>query len=653
MIVEKIQFYFDSRGKQDKPVELPLQKINLFVGPNNSGKSLALKELKRFFEKENYPRKLPDFHSVKRLKVCSNEVVFKFIKEKIEEDFSISDFDSSEFAQELLKKTSEDVSKKKVMKNVKKIFDLFLGFVLQGGEDKKLKNLIQSQKINLDVVSQLVNKRKIFKKILVSLEAKLNKLLRDDSLGDLKISYPEESTIFLFLNSYIFLLYQKDKQNYISKLWNKKIIDPTGYITEIPCAYLPFHEIYASKPFPTTLNNMPAFEIVKQLKSIQELIYKKLGIRISIDFHSQQPTIRICKEELDENLQLSLSEESKKFFDSQQRLLESGDGIQMIVKLILRVFTTQERLFLLDEPDIFLHPPYAKQLGHILTSHSKEYESQFFIATHNQNLLQGFLEAEGEVNIFRMTYINQVPKIHLLDNKQLQHILKDVNFRFSGILEAIFSNAVILVEGEGDRKIYYLALEVYLNKKPEERIYGLTFVYAGGKNNIPEAAHYLQSIGLPKAIILDADALVDDTIPNIFNKCDLEGKESIKNLKEKFCEKVREEEKLENNDKLEKFLKENGVNSLKKSSKDAFDTLNHLLEKRNIFIVPTGTLENTVPELWKNIKDNNGIKEEKKKQAWQTQVIQKLIDEESNFCSQLLDFISLVNKKLKESLLQT
>ena len=151
---------------------------------------------------------------------------------------------------------------------------------------------------------------------------------------------------------------------------------------------------------------------------------------------------------------------------------------------MFKIYSSRNSLFLLDEPDVFLHPPYARKLGSILASHSKDFNSQFFIATHNQNLLQGFLESGEDVNVFRFSYKNKTPKLNKLESNDLQNMLKNPRLRFSGILESIFSDGVILVEGEHDRRVYYQALELYLNFHPEERIDRLNFVYSDGKPNI-------------------------------------------------------------------------------------------------------------------------------------------------------------------------
>ncbi|WP_338330138.1 AAA family ATPase [Commensalibacter sp. Nvir] len=55
---------------------------------------------------------------------------------------------------------------------------------------------------------------------------------------------------------------------------------------------------------------------------------------------------------------------------------------------------------LIDEIEVFLHPPQIVGLGKIL---AQEIKRQLIIATHSSNIMKGFLdETQGNVRIIRL-----------------------------------------------------------------------------------------------------------------------------------------------------------------------------------------------------------------------------------------------------------
>src|SRR5690625_5482020 len=88
---------------------------------------------------------------------------------------------------------------------------------------------------------------------------------------------------------------------------------------------------------------------------------------------------------------------------SQYQILDDqGDGYKSFAGVILSLLLSKNRVVLLDEPEAFLHPAQARQLGYWIAEHSTEIDGQIIVATHNSNFLSGILASSQEVDIYRL-----------------------------------------------------------------------------------------------------------------------------------------------------------------------------------------------------------------------------------------------------------
>lgn len=78
---------------------------------------------------------------------------------------------------------------------------------------------------------------------------------------------------------------------------------------------------------------------------------------------------------------------------------------------------------LIDEPEAFLHPPLARQVGELIGDFGDE--KQIFGSTHSVEVLKGILLKSSDVNVIRITqpetYKNQ---INILDKGILKKLYK-------------------------------------------------------------------------------------------------------------------------------------------------------------------------------------------------------------------------------------
>ena len=90
-----------------------------------------------------------------------------------------------------------------------------------------------------------------------------------------------------------------------------------------------------------------------------------------------------------------------------------GDGIRSVLGMISAIVSVKKPVILLDEPEAFLHPPQALQLGEMI-SELVEPSQQIFIATHSADFLRGLLSSTRDAVIIHLDRIADITKANAL-----------------------------------------------------------------------------------------------------------------------------------------------------------------------------------------------------------------------------------------------
>ena len=114
-----------------------------------------------------------------------------------------------------------------------------------------------------------------------------------------------------------------------------------------------------------------------------------------------------------------------------------GDGIRSVLGMISAIVSVKKPVILLDEPEAFLHPPQALQLGEII-SELVEPSQQIFIATHSADFLRGLLSSTRDAVIIHLDRITDITKANVLDPATLDQIVTDPLLSSSRVLEGMF-----------------------------------------------------------------------------------------------------------------------------------------------------------------------------------------------------------------------
>lgn len=180
---------------------------------------------------------------------------------------------------------------------------------------------------------------------------------------------------------------------------------------------------------------------------------------------------------------------------------DQGDGFKSFAGVVLSLLLSRHRIVLLDEPEAFLHPAQARQLGNWIARHARTIPGQIVVATHNSNFLAGILSAEQDVDIYRLDRTGDTTTFKPIPADVTRNLATSPVLSSQRILEAIFHKGVVVCEGDSDRAVYQSIASVDLGREE------FLFVHAHNKQTIPAVVDLLSSAGIPTRAIADIDIL--------------------------------------------------------------------------------------------------------------------------------------------------
>ena len=188
------------------------------------------------------------------------------------------------------------------------------------------------------------------------------------------------------------------------------------------------------------------------------------------------------------------------------KLEEQGDGVRSLAGLLINLMMPNYSMFLIDEPEAFLHPPQARTLGSILPELLQD--KQAFISTHSIDLIKGLLtSARDRVKIIRITRDGDTNRVKPLGQDDLDTIWNDPIMRYSNMIDCLFYEHTLLCESDSDCQLYALALD-YLKERNGQRSDTL-FIHCGGKGRMHLISAELKALGVDYRIIPDLDVFND------------------------------------------------------------------------------------------------------------------------------------------------
>jgi hypothetical protein len=194
-----------------------------------------------------------------------------------------------------------------------------------------------------------------------------------------------------------------------------------------------------------------------------------------------------------------------------------GDGMRAFAGVLLYTSTGGESLLLIDEPEAFLHPPQARELGRLLVSDTRV-DRQLIVATHSGDVLRGCLDAgRTNVRVARIRRDGGINRVKQLDNASIAALWSDPLLRYSNILDGLFHERVIVCESDSDARFYAAMTDVLFDGELRDRRKpDLMFAQCGGKDRLPLVVRALRALDVPVVAVADFDILSsEDTLHNL------------------------------------------------------------------------------------------------------------------------------------------
>lgn len=320
----------------------------------------------------------------------------------------------------------------------------------------------------------------------------------------------------------------------------------------------------------------------------------------------------------------------KNVLNGYDQVQDQGDGIRSFVGITLNLMLENYGLFLLDEPESFLHPPQARIMGEIIGEMSSQ-GKQILVSTHSKDVVQGLIEAcPDRVRIIRITRNGDKNKFCFLENDTIASIMKDPLLRYSDILNSMFHESVVLCEGDSDCQMYSAILD---HIKEQEGTYAQTqFIHCGGKGRLARTVDTLESLGVNYRVIADLDILKErEKVRSLVESCKGDWSE-IEHYFSALSSSLRQSDKtpisklailemlgetleenltatevgqlkdlLKSQSSIWGELKSSGVDALPtRDDKNSFEKINQHLIGIGLHVVTVGELESFVPDIKKH-----------------------------------------------------
>ena len=304
-----------------------------------------------------------------------------------------------------------------------------------------------------------------------------------------------------------------------------------------------------------------------------------------------------------------------------------GDGIRSAVAILASLIVNDNSLFLIDEPETFMHPPQARLLGKNIVALSKE--KQCIISTHSIDFIKGVLEADSSrVKIIKIDRLENTNKFNLIDNESVTEIANDKNLKYTNILDGLFYNRLVMCENESDCKFYSAILE-----NLDLTIYQNTlFSAVGGKDQFKKVIPLLKKLNINYSIIADIDLinnkdnlkqLVNSIETDCYNKIEYEHNKFIEEFEEGMNSQVKTQQiiKSEINEMFneEKYMSDATAKNIKDLLKNIssfkllksggksilpqgncmslFEQIKSFLNEHSVYILECGEIERFVPNV--------------------------------------------------------
>lgn len=288
-----------------------------------------------------------------------------------------------------------------------------------------------------------------------------------------------------------------------------------------------------------------------------------------------------------------IHEEAVIFHNNALNITQASDGVKAFTGIMTTIIAGDPKVILIDEPEAFLHPSLASNLGKEVSNSVNNSFKNLFVSTHSANFLMGCIQSGTPLNIIRLTYSNNVPTARILPSEKVLKLMRHPLLRSTGVLNGLFYEYVIVTEADSDRAFYQEINERLLAFEPSKGIPNCLFLNAQNKQTIHEILRPLREMGIPCAAIADVDVVKEGgTVwTNLLSSA------NVPALTIQSTGTSRGQIKSAFDAKGINFKTNGGVDVLDNPEKEACNNLFDQLDEYGIFTVRKGELESWLKPL--------------------------------------------------------
>jgi predicted ATPase len=330
-------------------------------------------------------------------------------------------------------------------------------------------------------------------------------------------------------------------------------------------------------------------------KKVRRIIHDAFGLYFVVDpTNSGQLRLRLSSRLPSTDIEeCGIHKEAREFHASATLIEEASDGVKAFTGIVTEIIAGDPAVLLIDEPEAFLHPSLAFNLGKEIALTSSESEKRIFVSTHSPNFVMGCIQSGAPVNIIRLTYRSGVPTARVLSNQDILRLMRNPLLRSTGVISGLFYEFVIVTESDADRAFYQEINERLLRYNPETGIANCLFINAQNKQTVKTIIKPLRELGIPAVGLVDVDILKDGgQVWSGFLESSF-----IPELEHQSLANLRSAVKQKFYDSGKDMKRDGGVEILSDSDKEAANNLFDKLAEYGVFVVRKGELESWLPNL--------------------------------------------------------
>jgi len=392
-------------------------------------------------------------------------------------------------------------------------------------------------------------------------------------------------------------------------------------------------EIAESSPSHNAQENAPTTLLQKLYESdesveeiLQAAFEDTFEMEIRLDYSSLQELCFRVGDEFEE-----VPDDPRKARDimsDYRKLDDQGHGFRSFVGVVLSLLMSSNRIVLMDEPEAFLHPAQARDLGQWIADHTSQISGQVILATHDSNFLSGILAGDSDVKILRLNRPNSRETYYEEISPEITNQLsQDPLLSSQRVLESVFHRGVVVCEGGSDRSVYQAVASRELDAG------NILFIDGLGVESIKKITPVVEGAHTPKAAIADIDVL-DDHHEFRYLLESMDENLDFHDIRDTLDKRRDINNKIESEDLTWDDLKSEGPSVLEPDGEEKMREIIEEVEDHGLFIVPVGELES-----WMELGVN--------KQRWAAEALEAIGTEDCD--EDLIEFVSRIVEYLNKT----